>query len=229
MEFKNVQNFSLKSLFIKEIEAMIISGKLPQGSKLPPERELAKKMGLSKTAVNSGISDMAKKGFLEIKPRQGTYVANYKKYGNVDVILSIMDYNYGLLSQQDVKSFLEMRFMLEKLAFSTLIPTITDEQIQTLENMLMQLIKAQSDVEAISINYDIHHEICYMSGNTISPLLFSSFKIPIINMWKSYCETFGRNKMIHTAKRLHSSIQARDVGQTIKILEEAINEAFGKL
>lgn len=90
MEFKNVNNLSLKSLFIKEIESMIISGKLPQGSKLPPERELAKKMGMSKTAVNSGIADMAKKGFLEIKPRQGTYVANYTKYGNIDVILSII-------------------------------------------------------------------------------------------------------------------------------------------
>lgn len=229
MEFKNVNNLSLKSLFIKEIESMIISGKLPQGSKLPPERELAKKMGMSKTAVNSGIADMAKKGFLEIKPRQGTYVANYTKYGNIDVILSIMDYNYGLLSPQDIKSFLEMRLLLEKLAFSSLIPRITDDQIKILEDMLHLLQHAESDIEAINLNFDIHHEICYMSGNTISPLIFSSFKVPIINMWKSYCETFGRKRMIQNAEKIQFYIQSRDVGQTIKVLEEAIEEVFNRM
>lgn len=229
MEFENIKNLSLKDLFIKEIESKIISGELAQGSKLPPERELAKKMGISKTVVNSGITDMAKKGFLEIKPRQGTYVGNYKKFGNIDVILSIMDYNYGLLSEQDIKSFLEMRFLLEKLAFSTLIPNINDEQLKTLDEMFTKLSQAQTDSEAIDTNYEIHHEICYMSGNTISPLIFSSFKVPILNMWRSYCETIGREKMIDNATKLHSFIKAGDAPGSINFFEKTLIEAFNKL
>ncbi|MBN2652100.1 MAG: FadR family transcriptional regulator [Spirochaetales bacterium] len=229
MEFKNLNNLSLKDLFVKEIESMIISNKLPIGSKLPPERQLAKDMGICKTAVNSGIAEMANKGFLEIKPRQGTYVANYKKYGKIDVILSIMDYNYGLLSQQDIKSFLEMRILLERLAFSSAIPNITDPQIKTLEEMLIKLKESKDNKEAAERNYEIHHEICYISGNTIAPLIFSSFKIPIINMWKRYCEIFGLTRMIENAEKIHFYIKKRDANSAIKTLEEAIDDAFGKM
>lgn len=229
MEFKNLGDLSLKNLFVKEIESLIISGKLPKLSKLPPERTLAHQMGISKTAVNSGIAEMAKKGFLDIRPRKGTYVADYKKYGKIDVILSTMDYNYGLLSQQDKQSFLEMRLILEKLALSTLISFITDEQIIILENILGHLEQAKSDQEAILLNYDLHHEICYMSGNTISPLIFSSFKIPIINMWKSYCDIFGRAKMDENAVKMVEYIKKRDSGQAIGLMEKMIGDAFGKM
>lgn len=229
MESNTQNNLSLKNNFVHHIESKIISGELKLGSKLPPERELAKQMGISKTAVNSGIADMAKKGFLEIKPRQGTYVANYKKYGNIDVILSIMDNNNGLLPTKDIRSFLEMRYMLEELAFKTLLPKITDEEIASLKLIVDKLSNSKSDTEAIKINYDIHHEICYMSGNTISPLLFSYFKIPILNMWKKYCDTFGRDKMIDNAKQLHQLIKTRDVTKTLKFFEEFLNESYVKM
>ena len=51
MEFQKLNAPSLKELFISELENMIISGRLPIGTKLPSERELAspnlKRRGLS--------------------------------------------------------------------------------------------------------------------------------------------------------------------------------------
>ena len=40
MEFQKLNAPSLKELFISELENMIISGRLPIGTKLPSEREL---------------------------------------------------------------------------------------------------------------------------------------------------------------------------------------------
>ena len=45
MGFAKLKAESLKELFIKEIEAKIISGQLKPGDRLPPERELASLMG----------------------------------------------------------------------------------------------------------------------------------------------------------------------------------------
>ena len=48
MEFKKLNAPSLKELFISELENMIISGRLPIGTKLPSERELASSMQVSR-------------------------------------------------------------------------------------------------------------------------------------------------------------------------------------
>jgi len=46
MEFEKLVSPSLKDLFITHVEAMILSGELPVGQQLPPERQLAQSMGV---------------------------------------------------------------------------------------------------------------------------------------------------------------------------------------
>ena len=86
MLFKKLSAPSLKELFVAELEGMILSGKLEIGAKLPPERELAESMQVSRAVVNSGLDEMEKKGFLVVKPRIGTFVADYRKYGTADTL-----------------------------------------------------------------------------------------------------------------------------------------------
>jgi len=75
MEFSKLSAPTLKELFIEQLENMILSGKLSIGEKLPSERELAESMQISRSVVNAGLTEIADKGFLEIVPRSGTYVA----------------------------------------------------------------------------------------------------------------------------------------------------------
>ena len=58
MEFEKLVSPSLKDLFITHIEAMILSGELPVGQQLPPERQLAQSMGVSRAVVNSGVAEL---------------------------------------------------------------------------------------------------------------------------------------------------------------------------
>lgn len=57
---------------------MILSGELAFGEQLPPARELAAKMGVSRTVVTAGLVELEKLGFVEIKARQGVYVCDYR-------------------------------------------------------------------------------------------------------------------------------------------------------
>lgn len=81
VEFKKLQTLTLKEKFITQMEEMIISGQFEIGQKLPSERELSQKMGISRAVVNSGIAEMARKGFIEVRPRVGNFVADYRKNG----------------------------------------------------------------------------------------------------------------------------------------------------
>ena len=76
MQFEKLCAPSLKELFIQQLETMILSGKLPVGEKLPAERELSETMQVSRAVINAGIAELARKGFLTIKPRVGTFVAD---------------------------------------------------------------------------------------------------------------------------------------------------------
>ena len=58
VEFKKLQTPTLKETFITQVEHMIISGEFEVGQKLPSERELSMKMGISRSIVNSGIAEM---------------------------------------------------------------------------------------------------------------------------------------------------------------------------
>ena len=93
MEFKKLNAPSLKELFVNELQNMILSGKLEIGSKLPPERELAESMKVSRAVINSGIAELEKKGFLVVRPRIGTFVADYRRDGSLDTLVAIMNYN----------------------------------------------------------------------------------------------------------------------------------------
>ena len=52
MEFSKITAPSLKDLFVQQIEEKILSGELPVGSKMPPEREMAEQMKVSRAVVN---------------------------------------------------------------------------------------------------------------------------------------------------------------------------------
>ena len=101
MDFTKIKAPTLKEIFVREIETMILSGKLKIGEKLPPERILAEQMQVSRAVVNSGISELSRKGFLEVKPRSGVFVIDYRRYGTTETLLSIMNYNGGQLNKDE--------------------------------------------------------------------------------------------------------------------------------
>ena len=132
MEFEKLVSPSLKDLFITHIEAMILSGELPVGQQLPPERQLAQSMGVSRAVVNSGVAELERRGFLEVRPRVGTFVTDYRRAGTLDTLKSIMTDNRGRLRNEEIRSILEIRDALDKLAAAGIIACASEEDIAAL-------------------------------------------------------------------------------------------------
>ena len=99
MEFAKLSAPSLKDLFVQQLQGMILSDELPMGTQLPPERELAQQMQVSRAVVNGGLAELAQQGFLEVRPRQGTFVADYRRKGNLSTLIAIMEYQGGVLGK----------------------------------------------------------------------------------------------------------------------------------
>lgn len=226
MEFSKLCAPSLKELFVKEMENMILSGKLEIGAKLPAERELADMMQVSRAVVNAGISEMAKKGFLTIKPRIGTFVADYRRNGTLDTLVAIMNYNGGMLRTAEIKSILEVRIVLDTLAVELLIPKITDTELAVLKGYIDELQVSSSPSRSAGLAFNFHHEMGIISGNTLLPLIFYSFKYPIISLWERFCRKYGTESLYKNTEALYRFIEQRDIAGAIADMTESINDSI---
>ena len=148
MEFAKLSAPSLKDLVVQQLQGMILSDELPMGTQLPPERELAQQMQVSRAVVNGGLAELAQQGFLEVRPRQGTFVADYRRKGNLSTLIAIMEYQGGVLGKDEIRSILEVRRALEHLAAQRAIRYASDEALARLGDIVARIAAAQNNAQA---------------------------------------------------------------------------------
>jgi len=224
MEFEKLVSPSLKELFISHIEAMILSGELPVGQQLPPERQLAQSMGVSRAVVNSGIVELEHRGFLEIRPRVGTFVTDYRRAGTLDTLKSIMTYNRGRLRNEEIRSILEVRDALDKLAVAGIIRHAADEDLLRLEETAEAIRLAESDRRAAEAAFAFQHELAMLSGNTLLPLIFRSFYSSVLVLWERFCALNGIPMLYETSRRLCAHIRRRDIPGAVAWIDYCTQE-----
>ena len=226
MEFEKLVSPSLKDLFISHIEAMILSGELPVGQKLPPERQLAQSMGVSRAVVNSGVVELERRGFLEIRPRVGTFVADYRRAGTLETLKSIMTYNRGRLRNEEIRSILEVRDALDKLAVTCMLPDVTDEEVDILAEKADAIRLASDNRQAAEAAFAFQHELAMLSGNTLLPLIFRSFYSSVLVLWERFCALHGIPMLYETSRRLCDHIRNRDVFGAVSWIDYCTQEAI---
>ena len=70
----NVRNRHVSAEVTGHLERLIVSGELPPGAKVPPEREVAERLGVSRSSVREAMHELTLKGLIERKPGRGTIV-----------------------------------------------------------------------------------------------------------------------------------------------------------
>ena len=226
MEFEKLISPSLKELFISNIEAKILSGELPVGQQLPPERQLAQSMGVSRAVVNSGIVELENRGFLDVRPRVGTFVADYRRAGTMETLKSIMTYNRGRLRNEEIRSILEVRDALDKLAVADIIPHVTG-----LDNMLLlekgeAIRQARDNRQAAEAAFAFQHELAMLSGNTLLPLIFRSFYSSVLVLWERFCALHGIDTLYQTSCRLCGHIRDKDIPGAVAWIDYCTRETI---
>lgn len=76
MPFRPVTSEKLSHAVVKQVEQLILRGILRPGERLPPERELAKRLEVSRPSLRDAIAQLENSGLLTAKPGAGVYVAD---------------------------------------------------------------------------------------------------------------------------------------------------------
>ncbi len=76
MPFQKITSERLASAVIRQIEHLILRGVLRPGDRLPPERELAERLGVSRPSLREAVADLSEQGLLTTRAGSGIYVAD---------------------------------------------------------------------------------------------------------------------------------------------------------
>lgn len=226
MQFQKISAPSLKELFVEQLEGKILSGELPIGAKLPSERELAASMQVSRAVVNAGIAEMQQKGFLVIEPRVGTFVEDYRRNGSLDTLVSIMKYNGGSLANTEVRSILQLRIVLVSLASVLVVEYISDDAFAGMDQ-IMEDIRNSNTNDALAENvFRLYHELAFISGNSLLPLIFTSFKDLVCMLWKRYIVNYGKDLLVESTETFYEILRKRDRDAIVEYIDHSTKESI---
>jgi DNA-binding FadR family transcriptional regulator len=226
MGFDKISAVSLTDLFVQQIENMILSGELAVGEQLPPARELSARMGVSRPVISAGLVELEKLGFVEILPRKGAFVRDYRRTGTIETLIAIMRYNGGIMRKNEVVSLLQVRQVLEQLCMKLVIEQTTDEQLAGVAPLLEAIDNADTPERAAEAVYSFHHELAVLSGNMLLPLMYHSFKPESIHLWSWFVRHNGAHRMYEIKLELYRALLNRDTEAAIAEPGEYPNESW---
>ncbi len=176
MELREIVAPTMKELFIKEIEQKILSGEWKIGERLPTEREMERKMKVSRTIINSGLSELAQNCFVEIVPRKGVFVGDYMRNGHLNTLISIMNFNGGMLDKKTFDSLMAYRMQNDCECAYLAALNRTDEDLALLKSLYYKIESAIEVSEISHLKLEFQHAIYCATGNIIYALVCNSFK-----------------------------------------------------
>src|SRR5438045_6401436 len=102
---------------VARLRDMIQSGELASGDRLPPERDLAKMLGVSRPTLRAGIRSLTAIGILQSRQGAGTFVAKAEKSPTLDSgPLKMMAALHGFTSDEMFEARLALEMSIAAMA-----------------------------------------------------------------------------------------------------------------
>lgn len=219
LSLSKITNVSLKERVISELENKILSGELQPGDRLPPERELALALGISRSLINLCILELESRGFVSIVPRQGTFVTDYKKQGTPQILLSLMNYGTDKMDWTLFDSMMDTRRLIEYECTRLAVKNATDDDFALLGGALDTMEQNTGSDRFYQGNFAFHHTLTAASGNAVYAMIFNSFEKAICYFFSLFfCNNERRQKSIAQHRAVYEALFKRDEAAAIEAI-----------
>ena len=201
----------------EQIAGMIDDGVFPPGSRLPGERELAERLGVSRVTIREAEIALQAVGRLEIKTGSGVYVSEQQAA------------ELAALPQVSAFEVTEARLLFEAEAAALAAQHITEDELDTLGELIEQM--RSSDGEAADrADEEFHRTIAEASKNsailhTIQTLWRMREDIPEVKAaYETVCVHDGEMRM-REHRAVYDALRDRDPASA----REAMRDHFRRL
>lgn len=136
--FKPVRTKTASSEVAAQIKEMILQGQLQPGDRLPPERELAEVLGVSRTTIREALRSLSAIGMISIRQGEGSFVEHFKLEGILEP-LSVLFHLEG--DESGIRSFSEVREILEVEMAALAAKRADAEDLRAIEDSVAAMVE----------------------------------------------------------------------------------------
>ncbi len=186
-----------------EIIKAIVNGEWAAGQNLPPERELATLLGITRPTLREALQRLSRDGWIIIKHGRPTIVVDYKNNGGLAVLKTLMKFE-EFRSKLLIKDWLEFRILiLPDLAYKAILSN-SDKILDKLNNA--PSINAESSEFSV-YDWDLQVLFIKLSKNSIAKMLYNDLTEIYHKEGAAYfSSTQIKNKSLDYYKKLKDTI-----------------------
>lgn len=204
---------------ILDIKQMILDGELRPGDKLPPEKELGARLGLSRNSLREAVKALELVGVLDVRRGDGTYVTDL----GTEYLTEALSFVLDLHQESSLLELFEVRRILEVAAVEKAAARATEHDIAELQQQmnriredLKNLGQGSSDVDIVNtlVNHDVafHRYILGLAGNSYLAGLSDSLasQTTRARIWRGLTDANAVERTLVEHQAIVDSLSAKD-------------------
>ncbi len=247
MPFQRIDAEKLSQSVVRQIEQLILRGILRPGERLPSERELSERLGVSRPSLRDAISELQERGLLTTRAGAGIYVADVLGSAFAPALIRLFaDHD------EAVFDYIAFRRDLEGVAAARAATSATETDLKVIDTLFNKMEAAHSKrnpTDEAELDAQFHIAIIEASHNVIMlHMMRSMFDLlkegVFYNRQVMFKQRNTRDILLEHHRAMNEAIQARDpeaareaVSDHLTFVEEALkqqqrlerNESIAKL
>ena len=165
MPFEKVQPEKLAAAVVRQIEKLILRGILRPGERLPSERELSEKLGVSRPSLREAVAELHERGLLESRAGAGIFVTDVLGSAFSEALVRLFANH-----DEAVFDYLSFRRDMEGLAAQRAAQYGTETDLKVIDELMTKMEAAhgkRNPAEEARLDADFHLAIIEASHNVI--------------------------------------------------------------
>lgn len=220
MTGKPVKHVKIADQVTDELQEWFRSGELTPGMRLPPERQLATRFGVSRTSLRDALRRLELLGYLDARQGDGTYV-------RVPGAEAVSQPFRNLVSTlpQNAADLLEFRTLLEPEVAALAAAHLTPESRQELTRSLERQ-QALSDQSPRLIREDalFHDALARAAGNTVVLRVLETLRDLLHDVRTISLPAAGSSRTVSEHGRIVQAVLAQDQNAARQAMREHLED-----
>ncbi len=220
--FSEIKVESPVDVIIRQVRALITSGQLAPGDKLPAERKMAERLGVSRGHVRDALQKLEFYGILRTLPQSGTVVAGMGITALEGLITDVLQ-----LEESDFSCLVETRVMLEVQCVKLAAQRRTADDLVQIELALAACgEKLRTGQPAVEEDLLFHLSIADASKNGVLKSLMMIITPDIISSYVKYrvCDDRTERKAHLEHQEILQYIRDRNVAEVAKSMRRHLTD-----
>src|SRR6185436_5933153 len=209
---------------VAHVRQLIDSGSLGPGARLPPERDLAREVGVSRPTVRAGLRTLAALGVVRSRRGSGTYIPDGPPTFGADALSFL-----AALHKVTGDDVYEARRLLEVGGAGLAAERATPDHLATLADEVAGLFASLNDRQVFLVHdINFHRGVAAASGNPIVASLVEMVSALYYERRRITAERAVDRDLRDAAeahRQIYQAIRARDVDRARKTMNDHLMRA----